>query len=252
MIKKFIITLLAISLNLTFAEDCAPETGWCYNQSTFQAFYIFPNVTIDGMEAEQGSAENTEFCPLEDCDIIGTFINDICIGWTYATPVGNITVPVMGDEGSDLTDGYIELGEVPEFRIFDSSSNTIYSGMCDEDIPSYIFNEIFLMDELYNADALNNSNPELFLLPIETCITDIYPNPFNASTTIKYSLSNYSNVNIAIHNLLGQEIEQLFDASQSSGYHTLIWNAGDIPSGIYLVRLKIGDIFLSRKVVLTK
>ena len=158
----------------------------------------------------------------------------------------------MGDEGSDLTDGYIELGEVPEFRIFDSSSNTIYSGMCDEDIPSYIFNEIFLMDELYNADALNNSNPELFLLPIETCITDIYPNPFNASTTIKYSLSNYSNVNIAIHNLLGQEIEQLFDASQSSGYHTLIWNAGDIPSGIYLVRLKIGDIFLSRKVVLTK
>ena len=81
MIKKFIITLLAISLNLTFAEDCAPETGWCYNQSTFQAFYIFPNVTIDGMEAEQGSAENTEFCPREDCDIIGTFINDICIGW---------------------------------------------------------------------------------------------------------------------------------------------------------------------------
>ena len=64
-----------------------------------------------------------------------------------------------------------------------------------------------------------------------------YPNPFNPSTTIKYSIPENSLVKIDIINTLGQRVDILFDDIISVGNHEVIWNALDLPSGLYMYRL---------------
>ncbi len=79
-----------------------------------------------------------------------------------------------------------------------------------------------------------------------------YPNPFNPSTTIKYSLSQQSNICLSVYNLLGQKVATLFDGSAEAGEYSLIWNARDMPSGIYFARLTAAGKTSNIKMVLMK
>lgn len=80
-----------------------------------------------------------------------------------------------------------------------------------------------------------------------------YPNPFNPTTTIKYSLSKPLNVLLKIYNIVGQEIKTLVDKRQNSGCHSVIWNAEELPSGIYYYQLIAGDNFTqTKKLILIK
>jgi subtilisin family serine protease len=63
-----------------------------------------------------------------------------------------------------------------------------------------------------------------------------YPNPFNPSTIIRYSIPAESKVTIKLYNLLGQELKQLVNATESAGYHEITFNAGNLASGIYFYR----------------
>jgi len=65
-----------------------------------------------------------------------------------------------------------------------------------------------------------------------------YPNPFNPSTVIKYSLPENSNVKIEIFNMLGQSVGVLVNVEKSAGYFDAIWNASNLPSGIYLISIR--------------
>jgi hypothetical protein len=78
------------------------------------------------------------------------------------------------------------------------------------------------------------------------------PNPFNSSTTISYRILNPAHVSLRIYNLQGQEIETLLDKSQTAGDYQVIWNAGDVPSGIYFYRLRSGGLEETRKLILLK
>jgi hypothetical protein len=64
-----------------------------------------------------------------------------------------------------------------------------------------------------------------------------FPNPFNPSTTITYSLPSRSRVRLEIFNLLGQRITALVESEQSGGYHSVVWNAS-VASGVYVCRLE--------------
>ncbi len=74
-------------------------------------------------------------------------------------------------------------------------------------------------------------------LPGEFYLSQNYPNPFNAGTTIQYDLPFASNVNLAIYDILGRQVEVLQSGFQQAGSHSLIWNAGGNPSGIYFYRI---------------
>ena len=79
-----------------------------------------------------------------------------------------------------------------------------------------------------------------------------YPNPFNPTTAIAYSLPLQSHVNIDIYNILGRKITTLVDENQPAGYHQVIWNAGNVSSGMYFYRIKTGDFTEARKMLLLK
>jgi len=71
-----------------------------------------------------------------------------------------------------------------------------------------------------------------------------YPNPFNPSTTINFSIKNDSNVELSIYNLKGQKIKTLAHNDFTKGPHSIVWNGDDesgksVSSGIYYYKLKI-------------
>ncbi len=79
-----------------------------------------------------------------------------------------------------------------------------------------------------------------------------YPNPFNPSTTIVYYLPNSTHVNISVYNIVGQQVGVLIDDRLSAGEHTVVWNAMDMPSGVYIVQLEAGNTVETRKITLIK
>jgi hypothetical protein len=86
----------------------------------------------------------------------------------------------------------------------------------------------------------------------------VYPNPFNSSTTITFSLSAQSAssaVNLAVYDLQGRLVADLLTGKMPilrAGEHKVVWDAGDTPNGLYLVRLEQSNSISTRKVVLIK
>ncbi len=93
---------------------------------------------------------------------------------------------------------------------------------------------------------------QLVQLPLRTGLFQNYPNPFNPSTTIKYSISQSSNVQINIFNLLGQKVETLFDGCRNAGEYSVLWNASEVPSGVYFAKLNSEMNSKSLKMMLLK
>ncbi|MBN1481930.1 T9SS C-terminal target domain-containing protein [candidate division KSB1 bacterium] len=88
--------------------------------------------------------------------------------------------------------------------------------------------------------------------PATFALRQNYPNPFNPATTIELFLPAKAFVNLEILNTLGQTEETLVTKVLGEGSHSYIWNAGERPSGVYLVRLTTGDFSQTRKMLLVR
>jgi|GEM_PF-3937367 len=84
-----------------------------------------------------------------------------------------------------------------------------------------------------------------------------YPNPFNATTTISYSLPQDAEVRLDIYNVAGQKVRTLIEENQSAGIHSLVWDGRNdsgqpVASGLYFYRLKAGEFLETRRMTLLK
>ncbi|MFZ1280731.1 MAG: T9SS type A sorting domain-containing protein, partial [Ignavibacteriaceae bacterium] len=79
---------------------------------------------------------------------------------------------------------------------------------------------------------------EVDFTPKEYTLFQNYPNPFNPSTTIKFALPFDSNVRIAVYNLIGEQVEVIFDQVKEVGYHNISWNASSLASGVYIYTIE--------------
>ena len=73
-------------------------------------------------------------------------------------------------------------------------------------------------------------------LPSEFTLSDNYPNPFNPSTLIEYSLPADAQVKMEVYNILGERVSVLVDKLQKPGKYQVMWNAIELPSGVYIYR----------------
>lgn len=79
-----------------------------------------------------------------------------------------------------------------------------------------------------------------------------YPNPFNPTTNITFFLPEDRQVRLGIFNIVGQQVATLVEDNISAGEHSVVWNASNNPSGIYIVQLETGNRILTRKITLVK
>ena len=73
--------------------------------------------------------------------------------------------------------------------------------------------------------------------PLTFALDQNYPNPFNPSTTISYSVPNESEVSLAVYNILGTKVDELYSGAQTAGNYKLLWDASRLTSGIYFLRM---------------
>ncbi len=110
-------------------------------------------------------------------------------------------------------------------------------------------------EQLY--DLLGKSEEANTNIPVKPVITSNYPNPFNPSTTIAYYIPVKSNVDMAIYNIKGQRVKDLINNEIPKGSHWIVWDGKDnngraVGSGLYLVRIGIGNKVDTHKVMMLK
>jgi len=81
---------------------------------------------------------------------------------------------------------------------------------------------------------------------------NVYPNPFNAKTTVQFGLPEPGRVSMSICNILGQQVIQLVDGYREAGYHDVTFDAMNLASGMYFYRIEAGEFSAVRKMVLVK
>lgn len=89
-------------------------------------------------------------------------------------------------------------------------------------------------------------------LPSVTALTGNYPNPFNPMTVIGYQLSEGVNTSVRVYDLLGREVAVLVNGFQSPGRYEVSFNAMNLSSGVYLIRMQAGAQSFTRKMMLVK
>jgi flagellar hook assembly protein FlgD len=92
---------------------------------------------------------------------------------------------------------------------------------------------------------------------IVTELTGNYPNPFNPSTSISYTVKTPSQVNITIYNLKGEKVRTLVNESKANGFYKTIWNGKDdsgkaVSSGVYLYRMQADNYVSTKRMMLMK
>ena len=79
-----------------------------------------------------------------------------------------------------------------------------------------------------------------------------YPNPFNPSTVISYQLAMSSNVKLQVFDVTGRHVATLVEGKQNAGEHQVVFEAGNLASGIYITRLQAGNKVFTQKMTLIK
>ena len=99
----------------------------------------------------------------------------------------------------------------------------------------------------YKDLEINSVNPIADFVPHENFLLNNYPNPFNPGTKISYSIPESDYVSLKVYNLLGKEVQTLVDEFQIANTYSVMFNAGDLSSGIYFYKLQLGNHMVKTK-----
>ena len=282
--------ILALLLNISFTDFVNPDTGWSFVQSTVQAFYMFETLEVDnsvaigdGCSAADCDSDSPScYCcqNLGSCDVIGAFYKpyqcsdgeycnpnldqpcgngsssedceltdeNVCVGWIYVDQEGWTTVPTNGNDGGEYSEKYPAIGAEIDFIIYDASEGRSYDleAVCQDESSDCSWANFGMF--LYGNDdyTLDNDNN----IPQTYNTLNTYPNPFNPSLTIDFSIASPGFIDIEVYDIMGSLVDNIIDNRfMVSGQHAIIWNARNFASGEYLVSLKIDDVVHATKMV---
>ena len=83
-------------------------------------------------------------------------------------------------------------------------------------------------------------------------LRSVYPNPFNSTTTVVYTLESSTWLEISVYDMKGRLADQVYSGNANAGRHTLHWNAGQLPAGVYFIYLQTPRGSVSQKLVYLK
>jgi len=193
------------------------------------------NPTINGNHLEAG-------------DEIAVFDGEICVG---ACRIGDnfdeyISVSVTRDDPSTGNKDGFKNGNMISFKVWKVSHQVLIENIKVDYIEGY--NELFQGSgtTILRLDAINSGTFTDDLGKPLTGLGDNYPNPFNRSTWIEYTLSDEMNVTIAVYDILGRKLKVLIDEHMTAGTHKVLWDGQDdqenrMKQGIYFYEMKTGD-----------
>ena len=214
-------------------EETIPETE--YFLFTDNAYYMPIYVEFD-----------PEDIPAE----IGVFVDGVCKG---AAAVKDTTAQIL----AYIVEG--EQGNV-EFEFYYNSRSEnkrleTYNCVSSQN-PYQVQQQINVKDKPDAWLVTFREGSNIISAPDEVSLSN-YPNPFNPTTTISYSLPREGKISLSIYNIKGQLVKQLVSGSQPEGYYEIVWNGKDdtgkqVSSGIYYYRITACGKTLNKKMLMLK
>ncbi len=228
-----------VIINLQSSPQTASDPDIFYNGSNY-VLYISRGGSTVALESESLIGEYSSFPNLQD-DILtnsggipcGYYDNENENYWTFIHSNNSGNIVIKRAVHKNISERIQNFTTVIDGEMVGSSSTTTESpGIC------------------LNKFILSDTKDEIGTLPLEYSLSQNYPNPFNPSTTISYGLPYESQVKVEIFNTLGERVEIISNRIESAGLYSTIWNASNLASGIYIIR--INAISISQNINFTK
>jgi len=177
--------------------------------------------------------------------------NDVVLNWSTATETNNSGFEVLRKklEARSKEAEWETIGFVPGFGT--TTEPKTYS-LIDENVSTGIY-KYRLKQIDFDGSYKNSQEIEVeALTPLDFSLEQNYPNPFNPFTTIKYGISEKSQVELVVFNTLGEEVIELVNEVKEPGIYEVELNAGNLTSGVYFYRMQSGDFIQTKKMVLLR
>ena len=203
-----------------------------------------PNVTTNTFTYEVSTA-----VPVELTTFFGTVSgNVVSLKWTTATEVKNYGFEIERSLSAPKTN-WEKIGFINGNGNSNSPKEYSYT---DKHLRSGSY--LYRIKQIDNDGSYDYSNTiELNVrIPVTLDLKQNYPNPFNPSTTISFTIPTSGDVYLKIFNSLGEEVAKLVNGYAEAGEYTLNFDAGDLPSGMYVYQLKTNESSLTKKMLLLK
>jgi hypothetical protein len=171
---------------------------------------------------------------------------DISMSWDFAKLPAGISMMLV----DNITNEFINMNEVNNYSLSLESKGGFVQDI-NEIVPYPSVGDARFT--IYMSSVTAKSDNEPIIAAESFSLHPTYPNPFNPSTTIHYSLEKTSHVQVKIYNLMGREIATLVDKIIISGNHRLKWiPSDDLAAGVYVVRIHNGSKVLNQRITFLK
>jgi hypothetical protein len=263
------LTTIDTTVTLQFFENFVTEAGWdfCMVDVTTDGGTSWTPLRGNAGNAPSGSSGGWITTILDLTQFVG---NEIQIRFYFDT------TDSINNNGSGwfFDDVLIYFEGVPWLPI-DPNSGTILAGQSANITVTYDASNLVEGEYTANITILSNdpAEPEVIIpvtltvgyvgsepdvLPVVTKLQGNYPNPFNPTTMISFSVAQTSSfVNLEVFNIKGQKVKELVDEILPAGQHSVTWNGKDangkpVSSGIYFYKMKTADYSSIKKMILLK
>ncbi len=147
----------------------------------------------------------------------------------------------------DLSDFAPTLGAAPLDRV------VIIMDLPDGEAGDASENFTWYLDDFeFHEEFDTSAEDEYSTLPTAISLDQNYPNPFNPTTNINFAVPQSQHVTLEVFDMLGQRVDILVDGTMTAGQHSVTFDAQNLPSGMYIYRLRTATEVISRKLTLIK
>ncbi len=154
----------------------------------------------------------------------------------------------LGGSGGEAAYGIAELTRNRLFVFGSTSSTNFPMTTLGYDTAHNGAGDCFIAQFTIDSTSVQESSP----LPNSTLLVKNYPNPFNATTTLSYTLLTSSRVDLRLYDITGREVSTLVQREQRAGSYRVLLDGSRLASGTYFVRLQAGSFSKTQKIVLLK
>ncbi len=172
--------------------------------------------------------------------------NEVELRWQTASETNNLRFDIMRSSDGD---NFEKIGSVPGH----GTTNEVHSySFIDRDVNSgdyyYRLKQVDIDGTTVETEKQHVNIP----YPEKYELGDNYPNPFNPSTSIPFSLRDAGTVKITVYNIIGQEIKVVTNRQFTAGVHHVLFNGRGMATGVYFYRLEVNGLSFIKKFALIK
>lgn len=211
-------------------------------------FAFVAGSTLADLQANATAAQaKLPTLPVELTSFTATTIgNNVVLNWETASEINNSGFEVQRQSatGEFTTVGFVKgVGTTMEKQTYSYTDKGLLAGSYSYRLRQVDFDGTA---EFSRAIQVNVTNP------LEFALDQNFPNPFNPSTSIRFSLPEAGYVKLTVYNSLGESVAQLVNGTIDAGLHEVSFSAANLTSGLYFYTLEANNTKITRKMTLLK